>query len=384
MKKTQFTALVNIDRIAVMTDPVRRNFQITQSYHELSLALSKRLGPCANWCTFATWASRQAGQTIRKEDMNKALQQNLAAAPALGDAVSNILKGLLEKGAKMDKKRVTQLVWDIANPAAAMDRASAAVGRGNQKVFAEIAREFARFLETCGNDSAYDEANITRFCNSLKPGDPPNGQRYLMQAFRRYYQAFFEPDKKKKAEHILLANIEIGFHEQTRLQPEIAEAMEASIIEPTLFKKKLLHSLFPNQSWMVSAGSLFRTYFNMPTPLDVAINTFAAEAKHRIRLFLSVYLMELEFPKGVKLRLGKDLQTNFPPNLQQLHHPELLGLLKKIDPSRDSLVDTKAVDWANLYDRLHFIADMFRCYQETADLLLSPFDPSATPTVAGA
>jgi hypothetical protein len=36
------------------------------------LAMTKRLGPCANWCTFATWASRQAGQTIRGEDLAQA------------------------------------------------------------------------------------------------------------------------------------------------------------------------------------------------------------------------------------------------------------------------------------------------------------------------
>ncbi|MBC7774653.1 MAG: hypothetical protein H7246_04380 [Phycisphaerae bacterium] len=366
----ELTTIAEVDRIAGMTDPMIRNLQITQSYYEISRVFSARTGPCANWCTFATWASKQAGQTIRREDLLKALENHLAALPGLDDAVYDIGAAALEKGAQMPKKDIAQLVWDIADPRAAMNRASDAVARGNQKVYAEIAREFARFWDTCGKDEHYDAANIDRFCSTLKPGDPPDGQQYLKQAFSRYYQAFFEPDPKKKAEHILLANIEIGFHEQTRLQPEIAGAMEASVVDPKEFKKKLLKVLFPNQNgWIVALVSLFRSLFNIPSPLDTATERFATEARHRIRLFLSAHMMELGFPKGVRLRLGQDLKANFPPDLQTLTNPDLIALLNKIDPTADSVKDTAAIDWANLDDRLHFIADLFRCYQETPDLL---------------
>ncbi|MCB9316870.1 MAG: hypothetical protein H6569_12085 [Lewinellaceae bacterium] len=372
------TTLEAVDRISAMPDPVARNFQITQSYYEISTLLTTRLGRCANWCTFATWASRQAGQTIRKEDLIRALDSKLAAVPALSQIIYDIAEAALAKGANMDKKAITKLVWDTADPKAAMDRASDAVARGNQKVYAEIAREFARFLASCAKDNSYDEVRITRFCNSLRAGDPPNGQRYLKQAFRRYYLAFFEPDKKKKAELILLANIEIGFHEQTRLQPEIAEALEASVTEPALFKANLLKSLFPNQRWLLDIGWLFKSIFNRPTPLDLATEKFAAVARHHIRLFLSSYMMELSLPKGLNLHLGADLKAHFPPDLQKLTNPDLLILLKKIDPTADSLKNTGAKDWADLYDRLHFIADMFRCYQETTDLLSAPFEQEPT------
>ena len=92
--------------------------------------------------------------------------------------------------------------------------------RGNKKVFEEIGREFARFFSTCLNDATFDADKISRFCNELRPGDPPDGQGYLRHAFTCYYQSFFESDAKKCAELLLLANIDIGFHEQTRLQPE--------------------------------------------------------------------------------------------------------------------------------------------------------------------
>lgn len=54
----------------------------------------------------------------------------------------------------------------------------------------------------------------------------------LRRAFRRYYAALFEPDAKLRAELLLLGNIEVGYHEQTRLQPEIVAALDAAVIDP--------------------------------------------------------------------------------------------------------------------------------------------------------
>lgn len=55
-------SVADVERIRAVGDPVLRNLQITQCYHELSAAMAGRTGPGANWCTFATWASKQAGQ----------------------------------------------------------------------------------------------------------------------------------------------------------------------------------------------------------------------------------------------------------------------------------------------------------------------------------
>ncbi|MCB9300204.1 MAG: hypothetical protein H6566_06115 [Lewinellaceae bacterium] len=376
-----FTSISEVERIAGLSDPVLRNLQITQSYHELSLVIAGRTGPCANWCTFATWASRQAGQTIRAEDLTEAIENAFNAAPAISQAMAEIVNAALLKGAAMGKEGIAKLVWDTIDPKAAMDRASTSVARGNQKVYAEIAREFARFVEACLNDEAYDADNIGRFCVALRPGDPPDGQRYLRLAFSRYYQAFFEPDQKKKAEHILLANLEIGFHEQTRLQPEIAEALEASVEDPQIFKRRLLNTLFPTRSWIMELWALFMAFIGRPTPLDDAIQQFSELARHHIRLFLTDHLMELAFPKGLHLRLGHDLQARFPASLQHLANTELIALLKQIDPTPDSLQETGAIDWADLPDRLHFIADLFRCYQETTDLLSPPFEPEQAEAI---
>lgn len=368
-------SVAGVDRIEALDDVVIRNLRITQSYHELSGAMTARLGPEANWCTFATWASKQAGQTIRGEDLSRALEQFLAAAPDTREAAGQIETVSRGSNAPPAPKGIRQIIWETLDPAAITARASDAVGRGNRKVFAEIGREFARFLDTCGHDQAYDARNIDLFCAGLRPGGPPDGQDYLQQAFRCYYRAMFEPDTKIRAELILLANLDIGFHEQTRLQPEIREALEASLPEPAQFTRRLLGAFFPYRGWLHYLAFLFLRLLKRSSRLDEAIQQYYSRAQRQIRVFLTDRLMNIGFPHGQRLRLGADLQAGFPDNLKQITLPELQALLAQIDPTPDSLQASGATDWAELADRIHFIADMFRCYQERRDLLEPPFNP---------
>ncbi len=247
------------------------------------------------------------------------------------------------------------------------------MGRGNQKVYAEIGLAFARYLENCSADLRLDAENIGRFCAALRPGAPPDGQQYLRQAFGRYYQAMFETDAKNRAEYVLLANIEIGFHEQTRLQPEIAEALNASVVDPRAFARRFVTALFPYSGWLILGGWFFLRLLNRPSRLDAAIDRFLNQVREKIRLLLTDHLMELRFPHGQRLHLGRDLNGEYPPALKHLTYPDLRALLEKIDPTPDSLIESGARDWADLPDRMHFIADLFRCYQERTELLEPPF-----------
>jgi hypothetical protein len=58
----------DVKRIAALESPVLRNLEITHAYSLLAAEAAARSGAGANWCTFATWASRQAGATICGED----------------------------------------------------------------------------------------------------------------------------------------------------------------------------------------------------------------------------------------------------------------------------------------------------------------------------
>lgn len=169
--------VAEVERIAALDDPVVRNLQITQCYHELALALSALTGGGANWCTIATWASRQAGQSIRKEDLVRTLEDLVAqsdemnmppAAPA-ADGSETPVAEFPDFGAALG------VFWQALNPAAAFQRTSDAVSRGNHKVFKEIGREFARFLALFVATPP-DAARLAAFLDGLRPGEPPEGQ----------------------------------------------------------------------------------------------------------------------------------------------------------------------------------------------------------------
>ena len=93
------------------------------------------------------------------------------------------------------------------------------------------------------------------------------------------------------------------------------------------------------------------------------------------RRIVTDHLMTLALPGGAYLRLGHDLRAEYPASLQHIAAPDLQALLAAVDPTPDSVAGTGAVDWGDLAERLHFIADMFRCYQETPLLLEPPFTP---------
>ena len=157
----------DIDRIARLNDPILRNLQITQCYHELSECLAERNGFCANWCTFATWASRQAGQTIRREDLIRAFEERFFLSPEISATLEDISAKLVQLGVRLQAGFSAKEILQAFNPAAAFARASDAVARGNKKVFEEIGFHFARFLQFFASETASivtrQRASVPRF-----------------------------------------------------------------------------------------------------------------------------------------------------------------------------------------------------------------------------
>src|SRR5262245_43116547 len=84
--------------IAAIDNPVIRNLQITDCYADLSTAMRARIGEAADWCTFATWASRQAGSTIRGEDFQDTLARVLGRRSWVLAPIESISRSLLRKG----------------------------------------------------------------------------------------------------------------------------------------------------------------------------------------------------------------------------------------------------------------------------------------------
>jgi hypothetical protein len=362
----------DVSAIGVLANPVNRNLQITACYHELSSAFRNRTGGVANWCTFATWASKQAGVTIRGEDLARKMEEVLSTEPEI-QAILALIKlhsMKLDSGSLNKDLHITALkkLTDTAK-----QRASTAVGRGNKKVFDEIALQFARFIATCVEDQEYKESSINDFCNQLNPGPPPDGQQHLAIAFRAYYKSFFETNPKVQDELILLANIQIGFHEQTRLQPEIAESLDAANIDPQQIRDYLTDLLVTSKSFKEKVIYFFKWLIGETRLFKNAIDNLAATAEKHIRAVITKHLMILTIPPDNILHLSEDLVYPFPENLSTISSPDLVNLLKQIRPTVDTIDGAGCTDWSNLKERIHFIAHLFRCYHSSRDLFDPPF-----------
>jgi len=230
---------------------------------------------------------KQTGQTIRQEDLLRAFEERFYLSAEISAALEGIASNLESTGAKLQAQLPGETILRTLNPAAALARASDAVTRGNKKVFEEIGREFARFLDVFHDDDHFDHDKTVRFCAALRLGEPPDGQRLLTEAFTRYCQARFQTGKEK-AELMLLANV-CGFHEQIRLQPEIAEALNASLGDSSELRRHLLTLLLPDFSIRARA----RVLRNHHSYLDGVFGGLIREVNRLIRQVITDHLMTL-------------------------------------------------------------------------------------------
>jgi hypothetical protein len=174
-------------------------------------------------------------------------------------------------------------------------------------VFAEIGVVFATWLD-----------------DGVAPSEPP----LLSQAFARYAA-------RRSDEQIVLANLEIGLHEQTRLQPEIREALDAALA-PT---RHLL-------AW----------------PLQRKLTQLS-------RKVITESLMVLTLP-AVVLSLGRNLEA---PG--EVTDPELRELMGRYEPAPPAVDDCGAEDWSELDQRMHYIVHLFRAHHADGTLGTPPFTP---------
>jgi hypothetical protein len=306
-----------VGAIAGLPDPVIRNLRITECYSRLAAAVDAE---GANWCTFATWASRQAGSTIRGEDLLQALELELGRDAELLHPLRSFWRAVLRRGLFDRNSRFGRLVWSLHTPFDAFELAGDAVARGNRKVFAEIGLEFARYLSL----------DFEPFMAGLQ--DPE-----LRQAFAHLEQGRTTGD----ADLVVLANLEIGLHEQTRLQPEIAEALAAALAPEQGLLRRIL-------GW----------------PLQRQLTRLSREAITRS-------LMVLALPTGT-LHLGRNLAVA----VVAPHNADLEALLARYEPLPPAVDDCGARDWSVLDQRMHYIAHLFRGYHLRAELAEPPFTPA--------
>jgi hypothetical protein len=305
-----------VGRIAGLRDPVIRNLQITECYSRLAAGV---VSGGANWCTFATWASKQAGCTIRGEDLDAAVRRALGDGFSPLHPIRSFWRWLLRRGLFDRESRLGAVVWRLHTPFDAFELASDAVARGNRKVFEEIGLEFARYLSL---DFGTFMAGLT---------DPD-----LRAAFTHLEGGRATGDR----ELIVLANLEIGLHEQERLQPEIREALDAATA--------------PSKSFVVRV---------LGWPLQRQLTRLS-------RAVITESFMVLTFP-GVALALSRHLDMP----LSSVANPELAALVARFEPVPPAVDDCGARDWSELQQRMHYISHLFRAYDADTGLAGAPFTP---------
>jgi hypothetical protein len=171
------------------------------------------------------------------------------------------------------------------------------------------------------------------------------------------------------------SNLEISFHEQLRLPPEIAEALDAAVVDPGELKRRTFEALYPHP-WLFFRLRLFvDRLLGRTGVLDRACERLASRLRDIVHSVTTECLMTLTLPLDQVLRLGRDVLAEFPVMLRQLDHPELRALLCRIDPDPDSGHGSGAEDWSDFADRMHYVADLVRIYQDRSQLFHPPFIP---------
>jgi hypothetical protein len=283
--------------------------------------------------------------------------------------VRSLWRILLRRGLFHPETRLGRIVRVIHSPFDAFERASDAVARGNLKVFEEIGFEFAQYLEQCRAESSADSPEFEGFVRSLRSGDPPEGQEYLRKAFTHYQQAVRAADSPGRDQRIFLANVEIAFHEQTRLQPEIQEGMEAVPDTVEDLGARILPVLFPiTRRFIRFLRRMLASLLGIP---GRSLQNFLRDATRRA---VTESLMVLSFPGDVTIALGRHLDHPFPDGLLTVDDAELELMLKRFEPE-GALDDCGAEDWSDLEQRMHFAVHLFRAFHQRTELLDPPFTP---------
>ncbi|MFJ5230884.1 hypothetical protein ACIQBJ_13435 [Kitasatospora sp. NPDC088391] len=331
MEESERTAVAveEIAEIAALADPVLRNLRITLAYHELAVATARVLGrENVSWCAFGAWASNTAGRSIRGESAPAAVR----AAVALARRAPAPLRPLGEL------------------PGRVVRQVAAHVADGNLLVFRDLGPLFADLVEEFGRPGPPGPVHgraVERCVARLRPGPAEDGgQDLLVAAVHSYGRAFLAADPGERAEHVLLANLRVGLHEQIRLQQAIAGALAPPAGVPLL---GLLR-----RSW---EAVITRRLMDLALPA-ADFGTTGRPVSQRI---------------GADVRGGGPAGTPFPAALTRLRNVELKALLYDIDRTPNTLAGSAAADWALLGDRMNFVADLFRSRQQEQSLLRAPF-----------
>ncbi len=343
-------------------DRVVRNLQITQSYHEFSLAfdpfLGHRDGP---WCMFATWVSKQVGHFIRNEEVPEPLRHFLGLAPEQRRFGLPPLRRLL-----LNKPLLTYIRFTV-------DDISHFLGEGNRLVYANLGALFADFLILLRSHDQPDPIKLDVFLNRAAH-NPINGEE-IIRAFTHFYHAVFETNLQIKAERMLIANMLIGLHEQVRLQEALDHAFNAPVRRALDDPHRHLLPV-PLPDWLRRMGA--NLVKQLMGPLIRHFETVLQRVITECFLSVAIPTEQLDTSKDMPPLPNGDM---YPDALKRLTLPEARELVEELDDTPHTTRGSGARKWTQLGDRMNCVVDFFRSRQQERTLLHAPFTPEQTDAI---
>ncbi|MEX2528692.1 MAG: cyclic nucleotide-binding domain-containing protein [Gemmatimonadota bacterium] len=352
-RSSTFPTAAEVESVILEADPVACNYGITRLYYRIGMGLARMLGDeNVNWPLFGARASYTAGAAIRKE---------VLTPPNVGVGIPPLRLVIRMVERHFRDSSLTRRLEST------LDTVSTAMAAGNLRIFAEIGSVVGRFLRTFGEDAAYDQVKLDAFLETLVPGPVElGGQDLLGQGLTSWYRACFEDDPDRKAERILLGNCLMGLHEQTRVQPDIAEALEAPLrlTVGDEFGRWMSGSFIvrhlPGRSWLRGVA-------------DRIEYAFLRGVARLLRGGITRYFMRFQLPDG-DLRLGRSVRRSLTtPLSRELATIELLELRSFLE-RHGGFRDGGATDWSSLGDRMRYIIVLFRRAQTDRRLFAPPFE----------
>ncbi len=340
---------------------VIRNLQVTQGYYHISQGMRKLIGSKnVSWCAFATHASKTAGQALRHENMPRLLKSAMVRMAGYNDTFF-YLNDVLGHADQEEFHEESLL-------AEAMKRVSLLISAGNILVYKELAWPFTCLINEFRHSWDYREGDLQAFLQAhLRPGPlEEDGQDHLIEAFSAFYKARFETNKKRKAEYILQGNLLVGLHEQTRLQPYIAQALAVPF------------DVFVGERLVGKAGKA--------ASLGQRVRQQTADRSRQLvtravtNLLMSITLPSRELKLGQTIIAPTGVMT-FPENLYPINDPRCLALVEQFQTGHDTLSGSAAEDWTSLKDRMSFVVDFFRSHQEYKRLFDPPFQENQVQAI---
>lgn len=358
------TSRAHIKSVLAIEDRVVRNYWVTQTYSDLSLALASVLSPgTTNWCTFATWASYTVGNNMRGQELPKWLHSRIV----LDDGMMGAIRRSNEEHGR---RRLDQMVSALA-PDHVLEVARELFGacalnlsNGNTEVFAEIAPVASLFVERYGPGAKAitgARAAVLRACTGALEFE---GVNRLRAGFALWCDAMGEKDAARKSQLILAGSLQLGAHEQNHLQGAIAGSMDMGVNQAVAsLGQRLLLQRGPSADLEKALTAILR-------PIGPAFADMWGD-------LMTELLGAIQLPDGT-LRLDQDVPPLkglpfTPPDLVPVTVKNLSVLLARFDRSSGDGVGSKARDWVSLDDRMNFISNLFVSRLHRASFFEPPF-----------